>query len=131
MIIMPSMPRLSTPDRSTTSSPEAASSSGVDAAMTDRRIASSRPMGGPGARCDQTDAIEDERIASEHVEQQDALEDLGEVERHLHRNLGVLAADERQRQKQPRNQDPDRVEPAEKGDDDGGESVARRDPGLQ
>src|SRR3984957_143523 len=99
MIIMPSMPRLSTPERSTTSSPDAASNSGVDAAITERRMASNRPMGGPGARCDQTEAVENERVAGEHVEQQDALEHLGEVERHLHRNLGVLAADEGQRQK--------------------------------
>src|SRR5260364_19634 len=39
-IIMPSTPRLSTPARSVTSSPVAASSSGVDAASTDRTIAS-------------------------------------------------------------------------------------------
>ena len=39
MIIMPSTPRLSTPARSTTSSPDAASSSGVEATITDRMIA--------------------------------------------------------------------------------------------
>src|SRR5580704_2010986 len=99
MIIMPSMPRLSTPERSTTSSPAAASSSGVDAAITEMRMASSMPMGSSGTRCDQTEAVEDERVAGEHVEQQDSLEHLGEVERHLHGNLGVLAADEGQRQK--------------------------------
>ena len=39
-IIMPSTPRLSTPERSVTSSPVAAINSGVDAASTDRMIAS-------------------------------------------------------------------------------------------
>src|SRR5271166_5096436 len=124
MIIMPSMPRLSTPERSTTSSPAAASSSGVDAAITERRMASSRPMDGPGARCDQTDAIEDERVAGEHVEQENALEHLGEVERHLHRDLGLLPADESQRQEQAGDENPDRIEPPQEGDDDRGESVA-------
>ena len=38
--IMPSMPRLSTPARSTTSSPRAAISSGVAAVITVRRTAS-------------------------------------------------------------------------------------------
>jgi hypothetical protein len=40
MTIIPSTPRLSTPERSTTSSPMAAMSSGVDAAITVSRIAS-------------------------------------------------------------------------------------------
>ena len=39
--IIPSTPRLSTPERSTTSSPTAASSSGVDAVMIVSRTASS------------------------------------------------------------------------------------------
>ena len=37
MIIIPSMPRLSTPERSTTNSPADAKSSGVAAVMTVRR----------------------------------------------------------------------------------------------
>ena len=41
-IIMPSTPRLSTPDRSVTSSPVAASSSGVEAARIERMMASSQ-----------------------------------------------------------------------------------------
>ena len=36
MIIIPSMPRLSTPERSTTNSPDAASKSGVEAVITVR-----------------------------------------------------------------------------------------------
>src|SRR5665647_2622875 len=135
MIIMPSTPRLSTPERSTTSSPAAASSSGVDAAITDMIMASSSPMnvslGGLFEWSDQTDAIEDQGIAGQHVEQQDALEHLSEIERDLHRDLRALAADEGERQKQTGGQDADRIEPAEEGDDDRGEAVAGRDAGLQ
>src|SRR4029077_2056632 len=117
MIIMPSAPRLSTPERSTTSSPEAASKSGVEAAITDRMIASSSSMRGLSNRTQNADAVDDERIAGEHVEQQDALEHLGEIERHLHRNLRAFAADEGERQKQPGDQNAYRIEPPQKGDD--------------
>src|SRR5579871_4287847 len=89
-IIMPSTPRLSTPARSTTSSPAAASRSGVDAVMMVMMTASANSMGDL-RRSDQAEAIEDERVAGEHVEQQDALEHLGEVERHLQRDLRRLA----------------------------------------
>jgi hypothetical protein len=34
------------------------------------------------------------RVAGEHVEQQDALEHLGDVQRDFHRDLRLLAADE-------------------------------------
>ena len=94
-------------------------------------MASSSPCAALSARTDQADAIEDQRVAGEHVEQQDALEDLGEIERDLHRDLRLLAADEGQRQEQAGEQDADRIEPAEEGDDDRGEAVARRDAGLQ
>src|SRR5215470_2258330 len=87
MIIMPSRPRLSTPARSAISSPAAASSSGVDAASTDRMTASSSPIDGSGAaskrriktRIMNADAVEDQGVAGQHVEQQDTLEHLGEV----------------------------------------------------
>src|ERR1044072_3172941 len=82
-IIMPSTPRFKTPARSTTSSPDAASSSGVDAVMMVSRMASANSMGDLRGE-QQAEAIEDERVAGEHVEQQDALEHLGEVERDLH-----------------------------------------------
>src|SRR5437588_4892004 len=111
MIIMPSMPRFSTPERSTTSSPAAASSSGVEAAITDRMIASSSSMGRLLA-AEQPDAVEDHGIAGQYVEQQDALENLGQIERDLHRDLRLLAADEGQRQKQAGDQNADRIEPA-------------------
>src|SRR4051794_9696280 len=95
-IIMPSTPRLRTPARSVTSSPVAANSSGVDAASTDRMIAStSTTLDLP--RCEhELEPVEDEGIAGEHVEQQDALEDLGHIERNLHRDLRLLTPNERQ-----------------------------------
>src|SRR5271155_452122 len=142
-IIIPSMPRLSTPARSTTNSPDDASKSGVEAVITVRikltenislkisRRASTMGRHRFSHGSQQADAIDNQRIAGQHVEQQDALEYLGEVERNFHRDLRLFAADESQRQKQSGDQDADRIEPSEEGDDDGGEAVARRDVGLQ
>src|ERR1700734_3446715 len=131
MIIMPSRPRLSTPDRSATSSPAAANNSGVEAAITDSMMASNISMGGPSQRADEADAVDDHGVAGQHIEQQDALEYLGEIERHFDGDFGVLAADEGQREKQARDQDAHRIKPAEEGDDDGGKTIARRYVGLQ
>src|ERR1700761_9298842 len=125
MIIMPSVPRLRTPERSTTNSPDAASNSGVEAAMTDRMMASGSMDGLPD-RAQDADAVDGERIASQHVEQQDALEHLGEVERTLHRNWRALTADEGERKKKTGDQDTDGIKTSQKGDDDGCEAVARR-----
>src|SRR3954469_7560996 len=71
-IIMPSRPRFKTPARSTTSSPEAASSSGVEAVITVSRTASMNSMDDL-RREQQAEAVEDERVAGEHAKQQDAL----------------------------------------------------------
>src|SRR5712671_3622065 len=78
-IIMPSTPRLRTPARSTKSSPLAASSSGVEAASTARMMASSNSIGGLSQRHDQPDPVENQGIAGQHIEQQDALKHLGHV----------------------------------------------------
>lgn len=59
-IIMPSTPRLSTPERSVTSSPLAAIRSGVDAASTARMMASTSSTGHLTARENQLEAVEDE-----------------------------------------------------------------------
>src|SRR5437868_5767897 len=127
---MPSTPRLSTPARSTTSSPEAASISGVEAVMTVSKTASMNSM--DDLRGEQrADAIEDQGIAGEHIEQQNALKNLGEVERHFQRDLRALAADEGERQEQRRDQDADRIEPAEKRHDDRRKAVAGRNVGLE
>src|ERR1700728_2236850 len=131
MIIMPSRPRLSTPDRSVTSSPAAANNSGVEAAITDSMIASNICMRGLSQRGDEADAVDDHGVAGQHVEQQDALEHLGEIERYFDRDFRVLPADEGQREKQPRDQYAHGIKPAEEGDDNGGEAIARRYVGLQ
>src|ERR1044072_9938503 len=114
---MPSTPRFKTPARSTTSSPEAASSSGVEAAITVSRTASTNSMGDL-RRENEADAVEDERVAGEHVEQENALEHLGEIERDLQRDLRALAADEGEGQEQRRDQDADRVQAPEERHDD-------------
>src|ERR1700755_101456 len=90
MIIMPSTPRLRTPERSVTSSPVAAIRSGGDAGSTDRMIASTSSTLHL-CRRNQPEAVEDQGIAGEHVEQQDALKHLGDVQRDLHCDLGLLA----------------------------------------
>src|SRR5688572_253675 len=129
-IIMPSTPRFSTPARSTTNSPEAASSSGVEAVITVSRTASMNPMG--DLRGEQkTEAVEDQRVAGEHIEQQDALEDLGEIERHLQHDLRALAADISEREEESCDHNADGVQSAEESHDDGGEAIAGRDVGLE
>src|SRR5262245_28110972 len=119
---MPSTPRFRTPARSTTSSPEAASSSGVEAAITVSRTASTNSMDDL-RRKDETEAVENERVTGEHVEQQNPLEHLGEIERDFQRDLSAFAADEGEREEQCRNQNADRMEAAEEGDNDRGEPV--------
>src|ERR1700729_829775 len=82
-------------------------------------------------RTNQTDAVEDQGIAGQYKKKQNALEHFGEILRHLDRDLGIFAADEGKGEKQARDQDSDWIEPAEEGDDDRREAVARRDVGLQ
>src|SRR4029434_4601552 len=89
-IIMPSTPRLSTPERSVTSSPVAASSSGVEAASTARMMASMSPTGHLWRRKNKLEPIENEGIAGQHVEQQNTLEDLRDVQRDFHCDLRLL-----------------------------------------
>src|SRR6516225_9652218 len=96
-IIMPSTPRLRTPERSVTSSPVAAMRSGVDAASTDRMIASKSSTLHLSLRGNEPEAVENERVAGEHIEQQDALKHLGDVQWDFHRDLSLLAADEGKR----------------------------------
>src|ERR1700743_1317196 len=92
-IIMPSTPRFRTPERSATSSPVAAINSGVEAASTERMIASASPTGHLSRSGNEPEAVEDQGIAGQHVEQQKTLEDLGDIERDLHRDLRLFTAD--------------------------------------
>src|SRR3954465_4316735 len=98
-IIMPSTPRLSTPERSVTSSPVAAISSGVDAASTARMMASMSSTGHLSVGEDQFEAVQNEGMAGDNVEQQNALKNLGHIQRDLHRDLRLLAADKGQCEK--------------------------------
>src|SRR6202043_2561222 len=84
-IIMPSTPRLRTPERSATNSPVAAINSGVDAASTERMIASTSSTVHLSGRENEPEAVENETVAGEHIEQQNALKYLGHVQRDLHR----------------------------------------------
>src|SRR3954447_2591292 len=106
MIIMPSTPRLSTPERSATSSPIAAIRNGVDEAMMVRMMSCVSSMSRRPSRRNrrsqavvlglaphQAEAVEDQGIAGEHVEQQQALDHLGDADRHFQRDLRRLAAE--------------------------------------
>src|SRR5688500_12697707 len=118
---MPSTPRLSTPERSTTSSPMAARSSGVAAVMTVRMIASSTGGFAPQRRrADEPDPVEDQRVAGEHVEEQHALQHLRHLRGDLQARLDRLAAKIGERDQKAGDQNAERVQPAEEGDDDGG-----------
>src|SRR5882724_9083387 len=123
-IIMPSTPRFSTPARSVTSSPVAAINSGVEAASTERMMASSSPTGHLSRRENQPETVENERVAREHVEQQDALKHLGDVQWNFHRDLGLLAANEGKCEEQTCNKYSNWVQASEKRDDDRGEAIA-------
>src|SRR5215213_2004754 len=138
MSIMPSTPRLRTPDRSTTSSPSAVSISGVEAVMMVRMRACSMSIislrrchaGWRGPRRE-AQAVEDEGVAGENEEQENALEDPRYLLRHAQSDLGRLAAHIAQRQYQTGDDHAQGIEPAEKRHDDGGETVARRYARLQ
>ena len=91
-----------------------------------------RRRGGRLQRRQQAEAIEDERVAGEDEEQQDALEDLGDLVGQAERDLRGLAADDSSgASSRPAKRTPIGIEPAEEGDDDGGEAVARRDRRLE
>src|SRR3984893_12325832 len=127
MIIIPSTPRLSTPPRPPMSCATAAKSSGVEAVSTTRMMASASCMSRLAMRPHQANAVEDEGFGREHKEQQDALEDLGQVERDPHGNLGLLASDEGERQEQASKQYADPMQASQECDDDRREAVSGRD----
>src|SRR5690606_654914 len=128
MIIMPSTPRLSTPERSTTSSPMAAIRSGVAAVAMVMKTASNMAClpYRAGTRPDEADTVVDQRVAGEHEEQDQPLEGAHHLVGQADRDLRRLPAEIGQRQHQPGRDDAERVQPAEEGDDDGGEAVADR-----
>src|SRR5882672_3748640 len=130
--IMPSTPRLRTPERSATSSPVAANTSGVAAIMALIRMLARSSMvsvlhrvGGRAPR-DPARAVVHQHVGGEQKEQEHALEHGRRSARQAHGDLRRLAADVGQRQQQPGEQDADGMQPAQEGDDDGGEAVAAR-----
>jgi hypothetical protein len=70
--------------------------------------------------------MQQQEVAAEQVEQQDALEDAGDRVRQAEIDLRRVAAEIGQREQQPGGNGAERVQPPEKGDDDRGEAVARR-----
>src|SRR5690606_1717366 len=123
--IMPSEPRLMTPDFSLTSSPRAASISGVPAFMAAAiRGASTSMASAPPAQ-----ALVDQDIAGQQREQHDALEDAGDGAGHAEARVGQLAAEEEPGHVEGGDQDTDGMRPPHEGDDDGGEAVARASRG--
>ena len=79
------------------------------------------------SRPGEPDAVENQDVAAEQEEQQDALEDAGDRVGQPEIDLRRVAAEIGQRQQQSGEDRADRMQPAEEGDDDRGEAVARRD----
>src|SRR5262245_57260656 len=147
--IMPSTPGLRTPARSATSSPVAASTSGVAAIMTLmrmllRRSTLIRPLRSLGRRlgwprlrwceraaCLPARSIVHQHVGCQHEEQEHALEGGDGGAGQAHADLRHLAADAGQRQQQAGEQNAKRTEPPEKGNDDGGKSITRRQLGHE
>src|SRR5262247_3791206 len=135
--IMPSTPRLSTPARSATSSPVAASTSGVAAIITLIKMLLTRSKaarllcrrGGTllarraGAPRLPARPVVHEHVGRQHEEQEHALEGGDGRARQAHADLCHLAADADQRQQQAGKQDAQRLEPSQEGDDDGGKAI--------
>src|SRR5499426_1552212 len=125
--IIPSTPRLRTPERSVTSSPSAASISGIAAATalaTSGLIESMVPLRERGPA--PVEAEVHEHLAAEEEHEQQPLEHERDRSRQLERDLRRLAAEVQQRHEQRRKRDPERAQSPERRDDDRGEAIAGR-----
>src|SRR5215831_6160999 len=123
--IIPSTPRLRTPERSVTSSPSAASISGIAAATalaTSGLIESTVPLRERGAATVQPEVHQ--HLAAEEEHQEQPLEHERDRSRQLEGDLRRFAADIEQRHQEGRERDPERAQPSERGDDDRGEAIA-------
>src|SRR5690606_2943658 len=132
--IMPSTPRLSTPERSTTSSPIAAMSKGVAAVAIVMSICSSTLGRLPGLRfgsfrgrraCDPNPVV-DECVAGEHEEEQHALKCPHRLVGDADRNLCGFASQIGQGQDDAGSHDAKRVQASKEGNDDCGKAIADR-----
>src|SRR5436190_12731706 len=143
--IIPSTPRLSTPDFSTTSSPSAANTSGVPAARLSSRSCVnvstlSRPPGAARVggcvtrkmiaamshRCrglDDAHAEIDEHVGCQQEEQQRPLEETGHGRGQREVHLRRFAAEVEQRHQDAGEDDAERMQAADERDDDRGKAV--------
>src|SRR5215469_3833007 len=90
---------------------------------------SARSCGGLLPAAAEARAVEDQNVRAQEEEEQDALEDVGDGAGQAEIDLGGIAAEIGERQQQPGEEHAHQVQPAEKGDDDRREAVARRDLG--
>ena len=107
---------------------------GEDQALELKHSHASPPRPSPtarGRRPDDAHAVENQRVAGEHEEEQQALEDARDLVRDAVGDLHALAAEIGERQHEAGEDDAERIQPAEEGDDDRGEAVARRDADAQ
>ncbi len=74
----------------------------------------------------QADAIQDQRIAGEDEEQEQALNDARDLVGNAHGRLYGFPSDVGQGQHEAGDQNTDWIEPSEKGNDNGGEAISRR-----
>src|SRR3712207_2264799 len=94
---MPSMPRLSTPARSQTSSPSVPKISGVamrSAAAQKLAVARISSISSMARPCCQTDAVAHDEAAEEHGEKRRRHDQVGDVARHADRAAHRVGADE-------------------------------------
>src|SRR5690242_9820216 len=127
--IMPSTPRLSTPDFSTTSSPSAANTSGVPAARLRRTSCVIVSMSTDHSRLHDANAIVDEHVGCEQEEQQRSLEESRHRRWHRKIDLRGFATEIQQRHQHVGEHDPERMQPSHERDDDRGGAISRRHRG--
>ena len=92
------------------------------------------PVMTPRSRPDsaaEANPVEDQDVRAQEEEQQDALEDIGDGAGQAEIDLGRLAAEIGEGEQQSGEEHADRMQPAEEGDDDGGEAVAGGDLGRE
>merc|ERR1711965_183244 len=128
--IMPSWPRLRTPERSHTSSPRATSSNGVPATTVAASTLVISTLSISGLSCHglggptNANAVVNKGVTGQQVEQQQPLEQSGDRLGQGHGTLQHLAAHEGQRQQRGCQHDADRLHAPEEYHDNCGVAVA-------
>src|SRR5699024_931675 len=119
--MMPSEPRLMTPERSLTSRPSEASIRGVPATMADATRGARASMSVSPAQ-----AVVNQDIAGQQRKQQYALEHTRDGAGHAQPALGKLAADIEQGHDEAAEHHPQGVQTTNESHNDGGKAIARR-----